>query len=128
MTYKHVQNHPEFSYISEWQRGRWEITRVIGQGSIKHSTDIDLTIIYFFSPINVYVDTSICTELYTTTTNRSYILLSSIAECHGGKWEVTRVVTNKELGRPVERLMEQIEKLQLYSADRALTRSEEKAC
>ena len=37
------------------------------------------------------------------------------------------MVTNKELGRPVERLMEQIEKLQLYSADRALTRSEEKA-
>ena len=77
-------------------------------------------------PIDVYVDTGICTELYITTTNRSHILLSSIAECHGGKWKVTRVVTSEELGRPVERLMEQIEKLQLYSSHRALTRSEEK--
>ena len=105
---------------------RWEVTRVIGHGSIKHSTDIDLTISIFLSPIDVYVDTGICTELYTTTTNRSQILLSSIAECHGGKWKVTRVVTNEELGRPVERLMEQIEKLRLYSSHRALTRSEEK--
>ena len=32
------------------------------------------------------------------------------------RWEVTRVVTKGELGRPVERLWEQMEKLQLHSA------------
>ena len=61
-------------------------------------------------------------------------LFSSISELRGsiwkvtkGRWKVTRVVTKGELGRPVERLREQMGKLQLHSSNRALTRSEGKA-
>lgn len=43
-----------------------------------------------------------------------------------GRWQVTRVLTKVELGRPVERLREQIEKLQLHSSNKALTKSESK--
>ena len=43
-----------------------------------------------------------------------------------GRWQVTKVVTKGELGRPVERLREQMGKLQLHSSNRALTRSEGK--
>ena len=42
-----------------------------------------------------------------------------ISECHGGGWQVTRMVTKGELGRPVVRLREQIEKLQLHSSHRS---------
>ena len=43
-----------------------------------------------------------------------------------GRWQVTRVLTKGELGRPVKRLREQMEKLQLHSSNRALTKSESK--
>ena len=43
-----------------------------------------------------------------------------------GRWQVTRVLTKVELGRPVERLREQMEKLQLHSSNKALTKSESK--
>ena len=46
-------------------------------------------------------------------------LLSSISECRRARWQVTRVVTKEELGRPVERLREQVEKLQLHSSHRS---------
>ena len=55
--------------------------------------------------------------------NHIFSLLSFISERREGfwklrrdRWQVTRVVMERELGRPVERLREQLEKLQLHSA------------
>ena len=49
---------------------------------------------------------------------RTFSLLSFISEWREGfwkltrgRWEVTRVVTKRELGKPAQRLMEQTEKL-----------------
>ena len=57
------------------------------------------------------------------------ILASLLSEWHGSiwkltrsRWEVTKVVRKRELGRPVERLREQMERLELHLSDRAFTR------
>ena len=42
-----------------------------------------------------------------------------ISEFRGSGWQVTRVVTKRELGTSMERLREQMEKLQLYSSHRS---------
>ena len=48
--------------------------------------------------------------------SNTFLFLSLLSECRRGRWQVTRVVTKGELGRPVERLREQMEKLQLHSS------------
>lgn len=42
----------------------------------------------------------------------SYLTIN-FTECHGGVWEITRVIEKEELGKTVERLKEQVEKLKL---------------
>ena len=53
------------------------------------------------------------------SSSHTFPLLSFLSECRGARWQVTRVVTKGELGRPVERLRDQMEKLQLRSSHRS---------
>ena len=53
------------------------------------------------------------------SSSHTFTLLSFVSECRRGRWQVTRVVTKGELGKPVERLREQMEKLQLRSSHRS---------
>ena len=50
---------------------------------------------------------------YINTPGHQYLLFHFLSELKGDSWQVTRIVKTDELGRPDERLREQMRKLEL---------------